>query len=276
MLADAGFTVINATSFVSAQAVPQMADAEQVMGAIRRSPKVTYDASVPNRKGAERAVAAGVDELVVFVAANDADNLKNVHRTTQESMREAQEIIEFAGARGVPVIGTVSHAFSSGETTPAKVLALARLFVDAGAAGIALGDTIGEAVPSQVTELAVACREQFPNTRLSLHLHDTRGLAMANVIAGMDAGVIHFDSAIGGIGGSPFASVIAGNVSTEDLVYMCEKMGIETGINLGLVLDAYRFLEDLLGPLPSKHSHIGRQTIMHEPRLTQAGRAIDA
>lgn len=265
MLVAAGFSHINATSFVSPKAVPQMADAEAVMAGVPRRGDLVYDASVPNLRGARRALDADVDALVVFVDASEIGNQHSVRRSTEESMREATSLIGEADARGVPTVGTVATAFGSpyeGVIPPERVLALADEFVRAGAAGLALGDTTGEANPRQVADLVGRLLDRHPDVELSLHFHDTRGLALANVLAAMDAGATRFDSAVGGIGGNPFLQNASGNVCTEDLVHMCEEMGIETGIDLDALVEINRFLElTLQHPLPGKVSKVGRARV---------------
>lgn len=244
-----GFTRVNAASFVSHKAVPQMADSAEVMASIRRVPGVSYDASVPNMRGLERALAADVDAVVVFVATSEVGSVRNQRCTVDEAMDQAQAVIRAASAAGKRTVGTVAMAFGSPygeEITPEHVHRLVRRYLDAGVDAIALGDTTGEATPLQTARLCGALLETLGDTELSLHLHDTRGLALANVLAGMDAGVTNFDSAIGGIGGSPFTRNSSGNVSTEDLVGMCHAMDVETGVDLDAVLDIYAHLEQLL------------------------------
>jgi hydroxymethylglutaryl-CoA lyase len=262
MLSASGVTRINATSFVSPSAVPQMADAADVMAAIIRRPGVVYDASVPNLKGALRAIDANVDAIMVFVDASDEGNRRSVRRTTDESVEEAEKLIAEARGRGIPVAGTVGTAFGSPydeEIKPARVLGIARRFVAAGASSLALGDTTGEANPRQVAELVTSFRQEFPDLDVALHLHDTRGLAMANVLAAMDAGATSFDASVGGIGGNPFLHNTSGNVCTEDLVFMCHQMGIETGVDLDVLLEANRFLESVLHhPLPGRIGKLHR------------------
>ena len=262
LLSGAGFAQINATSFVSPRAVPQMADAADVMSRIRRNPSVIYDASVPNVKGAERALASQMDSLVVFVSASDAGSRSNVGRSTDDALAEAEQVIAMARAAGKRAVGTISKAFGSayeGVTPVAQVLRIAQRFVEAGATDLSLGDTSGEAGPKQVAAMVGQLLERFPDTPLALHFHDTRGLALANILAAMDAGATHFDSAVGGIGGSPFTRNSSGNVSTEDLIHMCEDLGVETGVDLDLVLEGYKFLEEKLGhPLPGKLGKVGR------------------
>lgn len=267
MLSASGVERINATSFVSPKAVPQMADAAEVMSRISRRPGVVYDASVPNLRGAQRAVEAGVDAVMVFVDASDEGNRRSVRRTTEESLAEAERLIADVCERGVPVAGTVGMAFGSpyeGRIAPERVVHMAQRMAAAGAASIALGDTTGEGSPRQVAELISAVLDAVPGIELGLHLHDTRGFGMANVLAAMDVGATRFDAAVGGIGGNPFLHNASGNICTEDLVHMCEEVGIATGIDLDALIEANRFLESLLGrPLPGKVAHAGRGRVPH-------------
>lgn len=265
MLSAAGFKRINVTSFVSPKAVPQMADAAEVMAGIARQPDVVYDASVPNVIGARRAIEAGADAIVLFVAASETGSRSNVRRSTEESMAAAEEAIRLARSAGRQAVGTVSTAFGSPygeEIDPDRVCELALRFAAAGATGIALGDTSGEANPEQVHALVTRLRGELGDLELALHFHDTRGLALANALAAMDAGATHLDGAVGGIGGSPFTRHSAGNLATEDLLYMCHAMGIETGIDPDLALAAHDLLEGLLGrPLASKVGALERGAV---------------
>lgn len=265
LLSRAGFAQINVTSFVSPKAVPQMADAAQVAAGINRVPSVIYDASVPNMIGARRAVESGMDAVVVFVSASDMGSKTNVKKSTEDALVEAEMVVRYVRSENRRAVATISKAFGSayeGITPVDKVIDMARRLVDAGAQNLALGDTSGEATPYQVAQLVGTMLERFPDVPLSLHLHDTRGLALANVLAAMDAGATHFDSAVGGIGGSPFTRNSSGNVATEDLVHMCEDAGIDTGVDLDLVLEAYRFLEEKLEhSLPGRLGRVGRSKI---------------
>lgn len=261
MLAEAGLPQINAASFVSPKAVPQMADAAELLGMIIRRPGVVYDASVPNLRGAQRALEAKVDAVSVFVSVSDAASLRNVRCNAEQAMDHAEAVCAFAVENGLAVIGTIANAFGSpydGPIDPSRVLSLARRFVAAGVLDIALGDTTGEASPPQVTELVGLLYESEPRLRLSLHLHDTRGLALANSLAALMAGITTLDAALGGIGGSPFSANSAGNLATDDLVHLCDECGIETGVNLDALAEAYRYLESLLGhPLPGHVGQVG-------------------
>jgi hydroxymethylglutaryl-CoA lyase len=262
MISDAGFRRVNAVSFVSPKAVPQMADAEEVAAGIVRAPGVVYDASVPNVVGVRRAIQSRMDAALIFVSASDTGSRSNVNRSMEEALDEAEKVIAEALAVGLPVTGLVSKAFGSayeGVTPKEKVIRILRRLADAGATSLALGDTSGEATPRQVSLLVGELLDTFPGLPLAVHFHDTRGLAMANVLAAMDAGCTHFDGAIGGIGGSPFTKNSSGNLATESLLHFCEDAGIETGIDLDKVLEIYAFLEDRLGhKLPGPIGHVGR------------------
>ena len=261
-LVDAGFIRINVTSFVSPKAVPRMADAAEVVAGVLRRPGVELDASVPNVKGLDRALEADVDTIVVFVAASDEANLRNVRRTTEEAMVETEAVIRLARSAGKNAVGTVSMVFGSpygDRVTADAVSILVGRYVAAGATGISLGDTTGEGDPRAVHDLVTRLKAEHPEVELALHLHDTRGLALANVLSAMQAGIWHFDGAIGGIGGSPFTKDSGGNLATEDLVHMCAAMGIDTGVNLDVLPAINEFLETRLGhPLPGKHGQFMR------------------
>ena len=253
----AGFQRINAVSFVSPTAVPQMADGDEVMKAIRRRPGVQYDASTANPQGAKRAVAAGVDALSVFVASTDSANRANVKRSISESMAAVPAVTEIAAAAGIPVIGTIIGTFGcpyEGEVGDVQVLSMARQFLDAGCSGFLLGDTTGMANPAQVERLVGRMLDTFPDRELYLHFHNTRGAGLANVVAAMQAGATLFDSALAGIGGCPFISGASGNIVTEDLVHMLNDMGVETGLDIDAVLEAAQFVAGLV-PRPSP-SHL--------------------
>lgn len=263
-LAAAGFPQINAVSFVSPKAVPQMADAAEVMTRIARRPGVVYDATVPNMTGLRRAIDAHADAIVIFVTASEAGSQSNLNRSSEDSIRDAEAVVTAARDAGLMAIGTVSSAFGSpypGEViSDEQVLRIAGRLVAAGASGLALGDTSGEGTPPQVARLVGAVLDAHPDVELSLHLHDTRGLALANAVAAMSAGATRFDAAIGGIGGSPFTRNSAGNLATEDLLSMCRRIGIETGVDYEATLDIYAFMAAKLGrPLPGKVGQLERR-----------------
>ena len=252
----AGLRFIEAVSFVSPKAIPQMADARDVWAGIERDPDVFYSALVPNRKGAEMAAEAGLDGLQVFIAATDSYNLKNVRKPVAESLDDVAAVVEVGRAEQIPIEGTISTAFGDpyeGDVAPGQVVDLARKMWDLGIRAISFGDTTGMATPRRVYDLVDALRSDLPELTINLHFHDTRGTGLANVLESLSLGVDYFDSSVGGMGGSPYAAGATGNIVTEDLVHMLDDMGIETGIDLTRLLDAARLAQSLVeGDLPSK------------------------
>lgn len=269
-LSRTGVPKIEAVSFVSPKAVPAMADAAEVWARVERAPNVAYSALVPNRRGAESALAAGgFASLQAFLAASDGYNQRNVGKTVEDSLRDLAEVVEEARGGRVPVEVSISAAFGDpydGDVSPGRVLEVTRRALDAGADGVSLGDTTGMATPTRVWEVVGLLQDRMPGLELNLHFHDTRGTAMANVLAALQAGATEFDSSIGGLGGSPFAPGANGNLATEDVVHMLQDMGIATGVDLDAVLEAAGQVRDLVGhELASQVSKAG-------PRwLTQAG-----
>jgi hydroxymethylglutaryl-CoA lyase len=255
-LAAAGVPRIEATSFVHPRAVPQMADAEAVMAAIRRRPGVRYTALVPNARGAERALAARADELNVVTSATETMNQRNLRMSIAASIAACREVVRLAEGAGVPVNGTVSVAFGcpyEGDVTTEQVVAVVARLVDAGVREVSLADTIGVGNPRQVEALVEAVRARWPTLALGLHFHDTRGLGLANVLAGLQAGVTRYDASVGGVGACPFAPGATGNICTEDLVYLLHELGVATGIDLAALLEAARLLPAMLGhDVPSR------------------------
>ena len=236
-LIDAGVPRIEATSFVSPRAVPQLADAEEVMRGVGRGRRrrAVLAALVPNERGALRAAEAGVDEMVVFLSASESHNRKNVNRSIEESLSIFEEVARVAEEAGTPMHGAISTAFGcpfEGDVPAARVAGIARRFRELGFAGASLGDTTGMATPPLVAATVRAVREAAPELALGLHFHNTRGVGLANVMAGLDLGIDRYEGSFGGIGGCPFAPKATGNVCTEDLVYLLEEMGIDTGIDL--------------------------------------------
>ena len=263
-LSASGLRLIEAASFVSPRAVPQMADAAEVMRRITRRDGVLFSALVPNRKGAELAMAAGADGLQVFVAATDSYNLANVRKTTEGSIRDVAQVVEAARAEGVPVEGTISTAFGcpyEGDVAPTRVVQVARALAAEGIEAISYGDTTGMATPVRVMRVVEAVRDALPSVTLNMHFHDTRGTGLANVVTALYLGVDYFDASIGGLGGSPFAEGATGNVATEDLVAMLADMGVRTGVDLDGLLEAAALAETLLGrELPGKLLKAGPRT----------------
>jgi hydroxymethylglutaryl-CoA lyase len=249
-LSRTGLARIEAASFVSPKAIPQMANAAEVMAGIERRPGVTYLGLVPNEIGARNAIEAGVDEISVVVSASESHNKANVNRTVAESLEGVRNVARMASEAGLPWTGYVSTAFGcpyEGDVDPGAVIAIAREYRDAGAAIIALGDTIGVGNPRQVFELTSRVLAEVPEPELALHFHDTRGMALANVVAAMQAGATRFDGSIGGLGGCPYAPGASGNVATEDMVAMLHRMGIDTGIDLDALLAAAWLAEEVIG-----------------------------
>jgi hydroxymethylglutaryl-CoA lyase len=257
-LAAAGVRHIEAASFVHPAAIPAMAGAEETLASITRRPGVRYTALVPNRKGAERALAAGADELEAVVSASATHNLKNLKRTPAETLQQIAGIIELAHAAGRPVDAGVATCFGcpyEGDIAPAAVAAYARRLVDLGADSLFFGDTTGMGSPRRVGLLLDALEAEGIDLGIvGLHLHDTRGTGLANAYAALERGITRFDASIGGLGGCPYAPGASGNVSTEDVVYMLEGMGVRTGIDLDRLVDCARLASTLVGhEVPSKY-----------------------
>ncbi|HEX8969669.1 MAG TPA: hydroxymethylglutaryl-CoA lyase [Chloroflexota bacterium] len=257
LLQQAGAGWIEVGSFVHPRAVPAMADADDVFRAIHRRPGVRYVALVPNPRGMQRAMAAGVEDVAVFVAATESFSRANINRTIDQSLDDARAVIAAASTHGARVRAYISVAFGcpyEGPVQPGQVRAVAERLFDLGVEEVVLGDTIGVATPSDVERLMAVLLEVAPLERWGMHFHDTRGVALANVLTSLALGLDKFDSAAGGLGGCPFAGPgAAGNVATEDLVYLLDGLGIEHGISLDRLLEASRFIAGTLGhPLSSK------------------------
>jgi len=256
-LADAGLTAIEATSFVSPTWVPQLADAEEVMAGLHRQPGVRYPVLTPNQRGFDRAVKAGAEEVAVFVSATETFAARNLNSTVEGALAMAAPVITDARARGMAVRGYVSMVFGDpweGRVEVERAAAVsARLFM-LGCTTISLGDTIGVATPGQVQAvLQAVAAAGVPLEQVALHLHDTYGQALANVLAGLELGVTEFDASTGGVGGCPFAKSATGNLATEDLVWMLDGLGIEHGLDLTVLVRTSRWLAEHLGrPSPSR------------------------
>ena len=249
-LIDAGLRRLEVTSFVNPKKVPQMADAEQVLAGLNKRADVRYVGLVLNRKGFERAVAAGCNEIGMAVVASDTFNRRNQGVGTDESIAAWLEIAKEAHAAGVRPQVTVSAAFGcpfEGEISVDRVIEVAKRVAEANPYEVAFADTIGVGVPSQVAEILTRAREALPGVRLRAHFHNTRNTGRANAYAAVAAGVSALDSSAGGIGGCPFAPAATGNIPTEDLVYMLERMGVSTGIDLDKLLATGEWLQQTLG-----------------------------
>ena len=254
LLSVAGFPVIEATSFVSPKAVPQLADAAEVMAAIARRPGTRYTALVPNRKGMERALAAGVDEVAVFTGASETFVQHNINTSIAGSIENFLPVVEMARAAGKRVRGYISTAFGcpyEGYVAPPAVVEVAERLLELGVDELSIGDTIGVATPNQVVELTRLLAERMPLERLAMHFHDTRGTALANVLAALQCGISIFDSSAGGLGGCPYAPGASGNLATEDLLYLLHGLDIETGVDLDAVVAASRFLAGVRASAPA-------------------------
>ncbi|GBD16404.1 3-hydroxy-3-isohexenylglutaryl-CoA/hydroxy-methylglutaryl-CoA lyase [bacterium HR26] len=233
-LAEAGLPVIEVTSFVSPKAVPQLADAEEVMRRIARRPGTRYLALVPNERGLDRALAAGCDAIALFTAASEAFSQVNVHASIEETFQRFRPVAERARAAGLWIRGYVSTAFHcpySGPVDPRQALSVTERLFALGCHEVALADTIGRATPRDVDRLLALATRAFEPSRLALHFHDTAGLALANVMIGLDYGITVFDASAGGLGGCPFAPGAPGNLATERLLALLEGLGIETGVD---------------------------------------------
>jgi hydroxymethylglutaryl-CoA lyase len=256
-LGEAGLSVIEATSFVSPRWVPQLADADDLMAELERRPGVRYPVLVPNQQGFERAMAAGANELAIFVSATDTFAQRNLGTTLDGAIDMAAPVVAASLARGIPVRGYVSMCFGDpweGRVDPGRPAEVAARIAELGCSTISLGDTIGVATAGQVvTVLDRVEAAGVPRNRIALHMHDTYGQALANVLAGLEAGVTEFDSSAGGLGGCPYAKAATGNLATEDLVWMLDGLGVETGVDLTALVRTSRWLAGELGrPSPSR------------------------
>jgi isopropylmalate/homocitrate/citramalate synthase len=251
LLVDAGLREIEATSFVAPSAIPALADADELLPSLPRRPGVRYPVLVPNLRGLERAAAAGAEAIAVFTAATDAFTTKNIRMTVEESLGAFAPVLARAGELGWWRRGYVSTAFGcpyTGAVAPERAVDVALRLLDLGVEEICFGDTIGVGVPRHVEELTGrAVQGGIPVERIAYHFHDTRGTALANVAAGLAGGVRCFDAAAGGTGGCPYAPGAAGNLATEDLVYLLDASGYEHGVDLARVLVAARFVAEQLG-----------------------------
>jgi hydroxymethylglutaryl-CoA lyase len=256
LLAESGIRQIEATSFVSPRWVPQLADADEVARRLPRLEGVVWSALVPNERGLDRALQAGLRRVAVFTAASETFNQKNTNRSIEQSLADFAPLVRRALAAGASVRGYVSTCFVcpyEGAIEPDRVVRVAERLVEMGVDQVSLGDTVGQAVPTEVRRTLGRLLEVLPPDRLALHLHDTCGTALANVWVGLEMGIATYDSSAGGLGGCPYAPGAAGNLATEDLVYMLERMGISTGVDLEKVVRAAAFIEQVLGrPLWSR------------------------
>lgn len=262
-----GYAKIEVTSFTSPKAIPALRDAEAVMHGIVRAPGVVYTVLVPNVRGAERALSCNVDEVNLVMSVSESHNRTNLRMTREQSFAQLVDVIDAVRGAGVAINVSLSTAMGcpmEGDVPLSTVLDWMARFADRGVQGITLCDTTGMAYPAQVRELCERARAQFGTLDLTLHFHNTRGMALANTLAALGAGIVRFDASLGGLGGCPYAPGATGNVCTEELVHMLELDGYDTGVNLAAVLDAAARLPALIGhDVPSQILKAGRRTDLH-------------
>ncbi len=261
-LSATGLSTIEATSFVSPKWVPQLADAAEVFAAIRKRPGVAYPVLLPNLQGYERARAVGAEEVAVFTAASEAFNRRNINASIDESIERFAPVLERAGADGVKVRGYVSTVLGcpyQGEVPIADVVRVAKRMHALGCYEISLGDTIGIGTPAKARAMLRAVAAEVPMHALAVHFHDTRGQALANILACLEEGVAVVDSSVSGTGGCPYANGATGNVASEDVVYMLHGMGVATGVDLGKLIETGLWLSAQLGRETS--SKVARATV---------------
>lgn len=256
MLSESGLQEVEYSSFVHPKWVPQLSDAHEVGKKIKRLPNVRYSALVPNIKGLDLALEAGIDGASVFMSASETHNMKNINKSIADTFPVLNEVIREAKQAGKHVTGYVSTVFDcpyEGRVNPDKVVAVCDRLLESGVDDISLGDTIGTAVPPQVENLLHVILSRYPKDKIILHFHDTRGMAIANILQSLAYGIYRFDSSVGGLGGCPYAPGAAGNVATNDMLYLLHGLGIKTGINVQKIQEASGFIQHKLGkPLPSK------------------------
>jgi hydroxymethylglutaryl-CoA lyase len=253
-LADAGLPAVEATAFVSPKWIPQMADHAEVLERIRKKPGVAYPVLTPNLKGFEAARAAGATEVAVFGAASEAFSQKNINCSIAESLERFRPVADAARATGIKLRGYVSCVLGcpyEGDVAPAKVAEVAGALADMGCYEVSLGDTIGVGTPGKTRAMLEAVARRVPVARLAGHYHDTYGQALANIYASLELGVATFDASVAGLGGCPYAAGASGNVATEDVVYMLQGLGIETGVDLERLVDIGQWISGVLGREPS-------------------------
>ena len=249
-LIKAGLKRIEITSFVSPKWVPQLADAEQLAREYRPPPGVTFGALCPNAKGLERALAAGLTEIAVFLSSSETHNKMNINKTIDDTLAVFEEIVPPAREKGLAVRGYLSTVWGcpyEGHVDPKRALQITKRLLELGCYQISIADTIGVGTPRQTDTIVRMFRDEMPLSKIALHLHDTRGTALANALVGLSMGVTTFDSSIGGLGGCPYAPGAAGNLATEDLIYMLHGMGVQTGVELERLVGAGELAQELIG-----------------------------
>jgi hydroxymethylglutaryl-CoA lyase len=266
-LSRTGLAKIEVTSFVSPKAIPNLRDAEEVMHRIEREPGVIRVALVPNERGCERAIACKVDEINLVMSIGERHNLANMRMTCEQSLAQFRRVMDLVKGTGVRVNGSIATAFGcpfEGDLSPARVMWAAGEYLGMGMNSVTLADTTGMAHPRQVNEISSRLLAAHPGVEVTLHFHNTRGMGLANVIAGLEAGVASYDASLGGIGGCPYAPGASGNICTEDLVHMLESSGFDTGVDLDKLLAIARGLPELLQhDVPSQVLKAGKRTDLH-------------
>jgi len=248
-LSASGLSTIEVSSFVSPQRVPQMADAAEILAGIDRLPGVSYPVLVPNRKGLEAALSAGAEEIAIFCAASETFSQRNINCSITQSLERFADVAELALSHGVKVRGYISCVIGcpyEGGIAAKVVADIAARLVELGCYEISLGDTVGIATPGQVQDLLDVVAESVPKSQLAVHFHDTYGQALANILTAIESGITVVDSSVAGLGGCPFAPGASGNVATEDVLYMMNGLGVSTGVDLDLLIEAGLFISDLL------------------------------
>lgn len=262
LLSVSGLSYIEVSSFVHPKWIPQLADAAEVLAQIKRQQEVTYAALIPNERGLERALTVGIDEASVFMSASESHNKNNINKTIDETFPVLHDVVTQVKREKLSVRGYISTVIGcpyEGAIAPEKVRYVADKLFEMGVDEISLGDTIGVGVPTQVEKLLEYLLAYYPAEKFAMHFHDTRGTAMANVVKSLEMGITKFDSALGGLGGCPYAKGASGNVATEDLLYLFDEMNIQTGVQMEQVLKAASFIEQKLGkPMISKQMEIKR------------------
>lgn len=264
-LVAAGLTRIEVTSFVSPKWIPQLADADDLVHALEPTPGVTFSALCPNAHGLSRAKAAGVREIAVFVSASETHNRKNINKSIQETLSAFEETVVPALEANLRVRGYVSTVWGcpyEGDVDPGRAVDIAKRLLDMGCYQVSLGDTIGVGTPRQTKAILERMLGEIEAPRLAMHMHDTRGTALVNILVGLELGIRDFDASVGGLGGCPYAPGAAGNCATEDLVYMLQGMGISSGVDLERLVEAGRAAESIVGrKLPGKVHQSGVRSL---------------
>lgn len=266
-LSQCGFAKIEVTSFTSPKAIPMLRDAEEVMGRIKRVPSVEYTVLVPNLRGAERAFESKADEFNLVMSTSETHNLANLRMTREKSFAGLAEVIKYVDGR-TPINVSLSTSFGcpmEGDVPQKVIEGFAQRFVDLGVRGLTICDTTGMANPAQVISMSELIQKRFPETQITMHFHNTRGMGLANVLAAVQSGITRFDGSLGGLGGCPYAPGASGNISSEDAIHMLDAMGYDTGMNISSLLAIARELPTIVGhTVPGQVAKAGRTCDLHQ------------